>query len=402
MFFLSSILGAPIIDNALRKVGTLKDVIAEEVSHGYAPIRGILIRTARAHKDFIIPWQTLETYSPHAIHLTAQFDKIAPLPLAPHDVLLNKSVMDQQIIDTSGARVIRVNDLQLGVVEGKTCVIAIDISFKAILRRLKMDGLDVFNWLPITLIDWRPTKLVSGTIHLSSLSKDLDHLHPADVANVIEELNVQQGSEIIKSFDPAVASKVFQEMDPELRSIIVKSIGPERSALITDRMPVDEVVDLLKDLPAQVQEELLKRIQSHKAVSAGKLMKYHDNSAGGLLTTDFLKVGPDWTVEKTLEEIREKSPQFRSLHYIYVVDDNDTFLGVVSLRRLLLADTKAVIASIMRGKNELKTLRPHWRLNRIANLMTKYNLSSVSVVEKGKMLGVVTIDDVMRMLMPHA
>jgi len=403
MFFLSSILDAPVIDNALERVGIVQDVVASGVVPNlYPPVRALLVHTSAEARDLLIPWSVVESFGAQAVRLTVVRQKIITLVADTQDTLLRKNVLDQQIIDTSGARVVRVNDLQLGLVEGKVCVIAIDVSFKALLRRLKIEELDFWHWFPVKLIDWRQAQLASGSIQLASLTQDLVRLHPADVANIIEELNVQQGTELIKSFDLATASKVFQEMDPDTRKILVATLGPEKVAQITDRMPIDEIVDLLKNLPIPVQQTLLTRIQTQKAQSVGKLMRYANNTAGGLLTTDFLKADPRWSVERTIDEIRNRSPQFRTLNYVYVVDGDDIFLGVVSLRRLLLADSLASMTTVMRDRKELKTLRPHWRLNRVAAVMTKYNLSSVSVVEKGKMIGVVTIDDVMRALMPNA
>ncbi len=402
MFFLSSILGAPVIDSAFEKVGVLKDVIAITTPHGYAPLKGIVIQKSTTREERIVPWHILETYSPHAVHLSSRLEKITSVATSPEDIFLKKDVLDQQIIDTSGARVVRVNDLQLGIVEGKTCIIAIDVSFKAIMRRLHIDSFDLFNWFPITLVDWRPVKLISGTIHLASLSKDLNHLHPADVANVIEELNVQQGSNILQSFDLATATKVIEEMEPEARAVLMEKLNPEKAAQISEKMPADELVDLLKDLTTMQKNKILNMLQAQKAHSIGQLMKYKDDTAGGLMNTDFIKVEKEWTVEKAIDEIRSRSPSFRSLHYIYVTDHESNFLGVNSLRRLIVASPQEKVGEVMRPKKELRTLKPNYSLKRVAAIMTKYNLLSIAVVEKNKMLGVVTVDDVMRALMPNA
>jgi len=400
MFYLSTIIGAKVVDSAFTPVGVLKDVIAGDVPQGYGPLRAIKIQTARG--SVFIPWQKIESYNEKSVYLTGLIDKITYYQIDASDLLLKEIVLDHQIVDMEGARVVRANDLQLGVVEGKTCVVGIDISLRGILRRLKLEWLDIFNFTKVQLIDWRQARVASGSIQVASLSKNLVSLHPADIANVVEDLNLAQGTALLQSMDVATASKVFEELDPETRTVLMDELPPEKTAQITERMPVDELVDLLKDLPPDQSTQVVQRLQRGKAASVDRLMRYKDDTAGGLMTTDILTVRPEWTVPRTIEEIKMRTTSFRSLHYVYVTDGPSIFFGVISLRRLILADPAHTMQQLMRPRKQLRTLKPNYDLRRITTIMTKYNLMSIAVLDKHTLAGVVTIDDVMRALTPDA
>jgi Mg/Co/Ni transporter MgtE len=266
-----------------------------------------------------------------------------------------------------------------------------------------VDPLDVLGLFSVKLIDWRQANFFSGTVQVGSASKEVVQIHPADLANIIEDLNIQQGSEFIKSLDVATAARVFEEIDAETKRILVGALGPERVAQLTANMPVDELVDLLKSLPEATKEQLMKRLQATKAKSADMLMRYPDRSAGGLMTTDFIHCTVHQTVGDIVEEIRKRSLNFRFVHYVYVVDDQGVFQGVTSIRHLLLSERSAPVQTIMRERKRLRVLRPRQSLREVASVMTKYRLFSVAVLDKDKkILGVVTIDDVMRALFPYA
>ncbi|OGL79562.1 hypothetical protein A3J43_01280 [Candidatus Uhrbacteria bacterium RIFCSPHIGHO2_12_FULL_54_23] len=404
MLFLSTLHDAPVYDSALKKIGTLQDIVAVQVPDQYSPLKAIVVKSGRPFRETVIPWQTVENASRESVTLTTLQGKLPLYQEQPDDIRLRAAVLDHQIIDVHGARVVRVNDLQLGVIDGKMSVVGIDVSLKGLLRRLRLDAFDVFDALRIKLIDWRQAKLVGGGVQVNAPSKDVVHMPPADLANIIEDLNVHQGSALMKSLDLATAARVFEEIDPKTKRLLVDALGTERVAQLTTAMPIDELVDLLKSLPEATEKRLMQRLQEAKAKSAEALMQYPDRSAGGLMTTDFIHCAVTQTVGDVVENIRTRSPNFRFVHYVYIADAQGVFCGVTSIRRLLLnQDRTAPISSIMRERKGLKVLKPWYSLRKIAAIMTKYRLFSVAVLDKEKRaIGVVTIDDVMRALFPYA
>jgi magnesium transporter len=192
-------------------------------------------------------------------------------------------------------------------------------------------------------------------------------------------------------------------MDPHLKKVLIKHMGPEKVGKIIERMSIDEAVDLIKTLSKEEARQFLSFIQEGKSQKVKNLLSHPDDTAGGLMTTDFVKVTPEWTVGQTVDEIRKISPSLRSLLYVYVANKRDMFQGTVSLRRLLLARPEQKISSIIKKIRTTGNLRVHNKIDEIITIMTRYNLYSAAVLDKKKrIVGIVTIDDVMRKIKPHA
>jgi len=409
MAYLSKLLNTKITDSADKVIGRLKDVVIVPKSGEYAPLLFLLVKRNGGHaspagkEDFFISYDYVENIARDEIALKSPLSAISFQPPAGEYVLLGNDVLDQQIVDVEGARVVRVNDLRLGLFENRMCVLGIDISFKGILRRLGLAGFDVFDVLKVNLIDWRKTQPVKGILKLDTMSKDLIRLHPADLANIIEDLSIKHGSRLVKSLDTETAAKVMEEIEPALQKVLVNRLDPKQAAQIVSRMSTDEIVDLLKLLPKEEASKLISKLANVRFRKAEKLIRYDDDIAGGLMTTDFVSAGPDWTVERTVDEIRRVSPLMRSILYVYVVDAEGVFQGAISLRRLLMADAKDQLADLLKSLSPLPKLKITDHVSHIINFMTKYDLYMSAVVdESGKLVGVVSIDDIMRYLHPEA
>jgi len=313
-------------------------------------------------------------------------------------------VLDKQIVDVAGTRVVRVNDLRLGTMEDRMCVVGIDPSFKGLLRRIGLDQVFFADLFKVQLIDWRKTELLqSGPLQLNTASDNLSRLHPADLANILEELDVKQGSRILSRMEAVEAAKVLEEVDPELQNVLVKYLGPEAGGKIVSQMSSDEAADLVKAMDEEDAKIFLSKLEKIKAGGIAKLINYPSNTAGGLMSLDFVSVRPGWNVAKAVEEIRKLSPGFRSIVFVYVTEEDGTFHGVVSLRRLLIADPKSLMDGLLKKISKISTLEPGFNIRKVIRIMTKYNLYTAAVLDKEKKLvGVVTIDDVMRHLFPEA
>lgn len=403
MIYFSQILNRTVLDSADARVGRLVDILIQHTPGEYAPLLFLVVERKPKKELYYIPYEYVANVSKQEIALK---NVIAHIPhQQPVGVFtyLKTDILDEQIVDLEGVRVVRVNDLTLGVFEDAVCVLGIDVSFKGILRRLQLTGFDLFNFLQVTLIDWRKAQLVKGALKLDTISHDLKRLHPADLANIIEDLSLKQGSNLVDSLDSAAAAQVIEEMDPEIQKMIIHYLGPERAGDIVQKMSVDETVDLLHMLPKTEAKKFLAYLQESKYKKVERLITYPDDTAGGLMTTDYVEANPDWTVARVIEEVKHLSASLRSILYVYVTEADDTLIGTVSLRSLLVAKPTETMREILKKVPEASILRAHQKVKEVVQVMTKYNLYSAAVLgEKQIMVGVVTVDDVMRHLFPKA
>ena len=406
MPYISELLNNTITDNTDATVGKLLDIVIIPKDGTFPPLEFLVVKSGFNKNISYVPYDAVANFTSSSITLKNQFSKTSlhELPQKPF-VYLKRDVLDKQIVDLVGTRVVRVNDLRIGIFDNKMCVLAIDASVRGLLRRLAFYGKIWEKFFRVQLIDWRQAQLVAnqGPVQLNTAIENLSQLHPADLANIVEDLDVNYGSRLLASLDSAEAAKVLEELDPELQTILVKNLGPERAGKILRQMSSDEFVDLVKTFSEPEARVFLSQVGGSKEAKLEKLIDYPDNTAGGLMTLDFVNARPSWSVEKVIEEIRKISDSIRSLAHIYVTEEDGRFVGAVSLRRVLLAQKNMLMKDMAKGLASHSTLRPNDKVEKIIKLMTKYNLYTAAVVDKDKkLLGVVTIDDIMRQLFPSA
>jgi sporulation protein YlmC with PRC-barrel domain len=402
MIYLSQILGAGVQDSADETVGRLKDILIKPCSGGYSPLEFLLIKKKK--EEIVVSYDYVANLGRGEVVLKTLFSKISqPVLRTEEYIFLNRDVLDQQIVDTEGARVVRVNDLQIGLYEERMCVLGIDISFKGLLRRLGLKFLDFLNILQVNLIDWRNAQTLKGILKLDTVFQDLNQLHPADLANIIEDLSIKQGSRLVQSLDIKTAATVIEEINPQIKALLVKRLGPERASRILENMSSDEIVDLMKMLPKREARQFLSYLQNGKLQKVENLFSYPDDTAGGLMTIDYISARPDWTVGQVIDEIKRKSPEMRSILFIYVTDSNNIFKGAISMRSLIISKPTEKLKNLLKRKGTQMTLKLHYKIDEIIKIMTRYNLYTAAVLDKkSKMVGIVTIDDVMGVLNPRA
>jgi len=405
MPYLSHLLNSKVQDSADEVIGRLKDILITPKPGEYDPLEFLVIKTKRPKKIVYIPYDYVENLSREEISLKSIFSNINQLAAPPEgSVFLRREILDQQIVDMAGARVVRVSDLRLGIFADKMSVIGVDISNRGLMRRLGIEKLGIFRLLKVHLVDWRQTKPVKGTLKLDIASKDLNKLHPADLANIIEDLSLKHGSQLVVSLDVKDAAKVLEEVDPHLQKILVKYLGPSQASKILAQMSADEIVDLMKTLTKKEAKSYLEQMQDQGvAEKVENLIKYPDDTAGGLMSLDYMTVRLDWTVQQTIEEIKKASPEFRSILYLYATDEENHFFGAISLRRLIISEPTQKLKELLKPYPATSILKPHQKFTEIMNIMTKYNLFTAVVLDrKRRLLGIVHIDDIMRNIVPDA
>jgi len=402
MIYLSNAINSPVYNQTDNKVGRILDIAIENVSGQKHPaVAGLIVKIKKDKDNHFIRISDIESFTKKYVVIKKQIDEaLHDLPKENDIILLKKIVLDRQIVDLEGVRVVRVNDLQLGYIKSVMSLVAIDIGQSGLLRRMG---------LPIKigrkeLLNWEDVRLLGNKLQLSTSVKDINKLHPADVANLIEKMNLNQGSMLLESMDEHTAARVLEEIEPEIQKILVEKLGPERAAGVMQRMSVDELADLIQLLPERESKQFMDELPSDtKKQHVKKILEYDEDEAGGLMTTEYLTAYAEDTVKQVTETIRRISHMHSSIYFVYVIDRADKFLGVVSIRRLMLADKKDIMEELMKKGKKIPTAKVDDELLAVATLATKYNLYSIAVLnDKGQLLGIVTVDDIMRHFVPKA
>lgn len=402
MLFFSAILGGEIKDQADVVVGKVEDVVIKITESGFPRVFGIMTSDKQKTKK-MIPAVYIETFGKNYLTLKNTLDEVVlSVPDDKNLVPLREIVLDRQIVDMAGIRVVRVNDLQFGIVQGQMSLVALDIGKLGLLRRLGLGGLNFFNFLEPELLEWKNVRLLGDKLQLSMNSKEMIKLHPADIANIIEKLNLNQGSELLQSLDKKTAAQVLEELEPELQKILVQNLGADRAVSVMQKMSIDELVDLLQMLPDYKSKEIMQSLPSDSTQKVKKILEFDENTGGGLMTTEYVSALLSNTVKEVVEKIKNSYQLHSSVYFVYITDEEGIFKGVVSVRRLLVSEANQTMKELASGDNKA-TASPDQGILEIATLMTKYNLTSVAVLDENKkMLGVITVDDVMRHFVPHA
>ncbi len=402
MIFVSQLLGSEVTDNADQQVGRVSDVVVRDLGLPYPVVVLVEVRTSGKAGQVFLPASYIEIWG-REITLAQVKSKLLFEKSEPQDIFLKRDILDMQIVDVEGIRVVRVNDLKLAVIEGRLSVVGIDVSTRGLLRRLGVPLWGPLKRLDEQLVDWKNVHVVGGKsqyLQLKTSFKDIQKLHAADLAHILEELSVKQRTEFVQSLDQVTAARVLESLDPDVKKVLVQALGPERAAAIVSEMSLDELVDLLKDLPKHQAKEVLSYFQQGKLQIVQKYLTYHSESAGGLMTGEFVSVRPTWTVGQTMEYVKQVSQRFRSILYVYVTEEDGKFVGVISIRKLLVADSTMTVQRMMGKPKKTQVVFVRQTKEEVAQLMTKYHLLCVAVLDKEKhLVGIITADDVMRSML---
>jgi magnesium transporter len=386
-------------------IGKVADFVVGKPDAVFPQVDGLVIKTA--HGLRFAPIETVSDVDRNGdVALT-----IAPKEPAPseqEELYLVADLLDKQIVDVDGRKVVRINDIEVANTGGRLRVVAADVGLAGLLRRL---GLRSFGkrWLnrignvPRSMIAWdsvAPIREVNPSqVRLSVKQSRLARLHPSELAEIISDLSSREALAVVGQLDDETAADAFEHLDAETRKNLIDDIGTERAADIIEEMDADDAADLLAELPEEQQTQLLAEMNAYTAGELRELVKYPEDTAGGMMTTDYVWIYPHRTTEATIRKIREIAPASEFIYYLYVLDKEDRLLGALSLRTLLLALPTAFIDRIM--ETDLVTVEPNTPAVDVASTIAKYDLLAVPVVDDGgKMLGIVTVDDAIDAIMP--
>ena len=401
MLYLSQVLGRPIRDLEGERVATIKDVIVRLGEHDHPPVTGVVARYRR--RDFFLSRWRITDLSDRGVRLDSDILDLRPFVRRESEVLLARDVLDKQLIDVDGKRVVRVNDVQLIEAGGDWRVTGADVSLQGLWRRLAPAGL-IGSKKAVEVLDWSDVGYLAtdaSTVQLKSSSGKLARLHPVEIARLAEALSYHHGSEVVESLDDETAAETLEEMPAERQVRIIGDMDEERAADILEWMSPDEAADVLGDLPEEKAEELLGLMEDQEQADVAELLPYEDDTAGGLMTTEFVTLPRDLTAGAALARLREMAETPNMIYYLYVVEGEGSWslVGVIALRNLILADQEMPLAEVMR--TDIQTAGPNEPAKEVAQRIAEYNLLALPVVdEAGDILGIITVDDAMEILLP--
>jgi CBS domain-containing protein len=387
-------------------IGKVTDFLVGKPDDAFPQVDGLVIKTSQGLR--FAPIETVaDVDRDGSVALT-----IAPQAAAPpeqDELYLVADLLDKQIVDVDGRKLVRINDIELANTGGRLRVVAADVGVAGLLRRLGLRSLSR-RWLskirrvPRSMIAWDSVAPIHeanpSQVRLSVKGSRLARLHPSELAEIIGDLSVHEAAAVVGQLDDETAADAFEHLDAETQKTLIEDIGTERAADIIEEMDADDAADLLAELPEEQQLQLLAEMNTYTAQELRTLVKYPEDTAGGLMTTDYLWIYPHRTTQATIRKIREIAPVSEFIYYLYVVDKEDHLLGALSLRTLLLALPTAFIDRIM--DTDMVTVAPDTPAVDVAATIAKYDLLAVPVVDDhGKMLGIVTVDDAIDAIMPN-
>lgn len=400
MLYLSQVLGRAIFDVEGERVATIKDVIVR-LGAEHPTLMGLVARYRR--RDFFLPRFHLSQFNEQGARLNTDILDLRPFVRRENEILLARDVLDKQLIDVDGKRVVRVNDVQIIEARGEWRVTGADVSLQGLWRRLAPAGF-IGSRRPVEVIDWADVGYLAtdaATVQLKSSRDKLARLHPVEIARLAEALSYQQGAEIVESLDDETAAETLEEMDDEQQARIIGDMDEERAADILEWMSPDDAADVLGDLPEEQAEEILSLMEGEEQADVAELLPYADDTAGGLMTTEFVTLPRELTVGEALARLREMAETPNMIYYLYIVEREASWKleGVITLRSLILADPRAPLAEVMR--DEFQTAHPEDSARDVAHKIAEYNLLALPVLDEAKdILGIVTVDDAMEFLLP--
>ncbi len=403
MLYLSQILGRPIFDAEGEKIAVIKDMIVRYGEADYPPMVGLVARYRR--RNFFMSRVRIASLSETGAKMNSEIINLKPFTRRTNEVLLAKDVLDNQLIDVDGKRVVRVNDVQIIEVGGEWRVSGADVSLQGFLRRLMPKGFYGSSKI-VEVIDWADvgylaTDSASSTVKLKSSKDKLSRLHPVEIAQLAESLSPIHRTEIVESLDDEIAADTLEEMSTENQARILEDMDEERAADILEEMSPDDAVDVLGEMDDEKAQELFNLMEDEEKADVAELLAFEHDTAGGLMTTEFVVFPKNLTVSEAIARLREMAETPAMIYYLYVVEEESSWklAGLITLRSLILADPTYSLAQVMRDKFQFA--HPNDDAKATAQTIAEYNLLALPVVDDdGDIAGIVTVDDAMEILLP--
>lgn len=401
-FYVSELINNTVVNKAREKIGRVKDLVVSDINKSHPKITGLILKRP-GKPDVFIPEHDFAQVTVKVITLATDLVDLTPFAQRENELLLVKDILDKQIVDVDDRRLTRVNDLLLEVEKNVIFIKAVEISIIGILKRL---GLPVTGkFIKHNLVEWEDVQFLGGNLPMkfNLQYRNLESLHPVDIARIIfEGPGYKQGSKLIAALKDPLAADIIEELSPKLQKNLIESMQLEDVADVIDHMPAHKAADLFLTMGSEFAQKILPLIKIKHAGKINQLLNYPENSVGAFMTTDYLVVPRNLTLDEVYSFIQDlKSlPDFTVYIYVIESDISNKLVGILSNDELFKANRRSRIEQVM-IKSPI-TITAHVQLEEALKKMYHYNLSALPVISRkeGRLLGIITFKDTVSYYLP--
>lgn len=410
MVYFSQLKNNRVYDTKKVCVGKLVDLIFVDGTN-YAEITCLIYQDENNYKKKI-PWDYVKEFKEEknsgkdqiSIYLNSPIDDITPFFMKKKENLVG-DILDKQVIDVNGVKVVRVNDILLGKVDGKFSIVAVCVGATSFVRRLGIARLAKLTSAGIKdhVIPWKSVERLEPEfhdLHLKIQKDKIEDLHPEDIADIMEDLSYSERILIFNSLDERKAAKTLLKSEEGIRGSVLKSFKLKKIKDLLENIPTDHAADIISLMPLKKGEEILEAMDKKFASKIRKILNYYPESVGSIMKTEFISIPKDYTAQKTINWLRKIKPTSGTAYHLYVVDKDKHLIGVLPVRALLIAKPNSKVGDIMNRR--VVCVRDHGSKETAARLMARYDLLVLPVVDKDSVLrGIVKADDVLSEYIPE-
>ena len=405
-YFLSELLGAPVRQEGQKRAfGRLRDIGARDAGINY-PLASCLDVAGRGYKRLTVPWADVAQLSRREIVVRSAGGEGSDARF-----WLRRDVLDDQVVDVWGAKVHRVNDIHMLYAEGQLIVAHVEVGMRGLLRRIGIErpAVALVQWLldytiRDSFVSWRNLEMLnpsvfSGELRASAAPSQLAEIHPAELADIMQQLGVRDRQTLFSRLSVETAAEALREVDPETQRTLIAHQQPDRAADILEEMRPKEAADLLRDLHVPDAQSLLSQMEKEAGEDVRAILAHGESSAGGSLETVCIEARPEEAASVVLNRVRTMAEEVGVFNYVYVLDEQGHLVGVLSLRELLRAQPDAPLRSLM--STYVVRVAPETSLSDLARLFGKYGFRAIPVVdERNVFVGAVRLSSVLARVSP--
>lgn len=409
MLFLTHILNRPVVDAAGVRLGWVEDLILSNLD--LFPCVEAIVLARRGQGAVFVPWSAVDMVDArHTVRLNTPRATLPTSPLNDEAVFLRRDILDKQVVDIHGRKVVRVNDLQLAPIDAELRLVSADIGMSGLLRRLSLErpartlARSLHAKLPERLVPWNYVEGLATdwpSVQLNISRRRLGELPPPDIADIIAQLHPVDRDELVAQIDNETLADTLPHLEDDMQAEVILAMPEERASDILEILPPDEAADVLGDLSEERAERILHLMEPDEAEDVRELLQYADDSAGGRMTTEYIALSAELRADDALARLRVLAPDAETVYYVYVTNAAGRLDGVLSLRDLITAAGETPLAELT--QHHVISVRVDDDQETAARTLNRYHLLAVPVVDDGGILrGIVTVDDVLDVLHEEA
>ncbi|MCI5866759.1 MAG: CBS domain-containing protein [Methanosphaera sp.] len=397
--YLSELLNKKVVSDEDEKYGKVKDIVISS-DRTYPKIEALKIKANG--EPYFIPSRYIKKITPKKVILTHNIEDIKQYPKQDSVIKLSRDILDRQVVDMEGSKIRRVNDVEISYKNGNYFIIGVDIGINGLFRRLGLEAVSKRLHPENNIISWKDIdSLDFSNLKLNVPKEKLTKLHPADIAEIVDNLGISDSISILNSLDDESAADAFEEISPEKQRTLLTEMEKKQAADLIDEMSPDDAADLLASISDEKKEEILRLMDPEESHELRELLEYPENTAGGIMTTEYASIKGNMTTFDVLQRIRKIADDVETIYYIYILSEDDLLKGVITMRELLLAEDDVPIYSYM--NKDVISANTNEEQDEVARMIAKYNLIAIPVVDDDNIMkGIVTVDDAIDIILPTA